>query len=196
MEKDWIGTEQAPFKIIGASNHCDDEREQNDFYATDPEALEPLLMREKFSHSIWEPACGMGHLSKRLKSHGFNVKESDIIDRMGNETIDFLQYDGKFNGDIITNPPYSKAKEFCEKALEVIPNGNKVAMFLKLTFLEGKARRKFFEKNPPFWVYVFSDRQRCARNGDFGEKKERGAVCYAWFVWLKGYKWAPHIDWI
>ena len=60
-----------------------------------------------------------------------------------------MQYNGIFNGDIITNPPYKYAKEFVEKALEVIPKGNKVAMFLKLQFLEGKARRKMFETSPP-----------------------------------------------
>lgn len=195
MEKDWKGTENAPFKIIGASNHCDYEREQHDFYATDPETLEPLLRKVTFAHSIWEPACGLGHLSMRLKDHGFNVKESDIINRIGNDTIDFLKYDGKFIGDIITNPPYSKAKEFCEKALEVIPEGNKVAMFLKLTFLEGKSRRAFFERNPPFWVYVFSERQKCAMNGDF-DKLKGSAIAYAWFVWVKGYKGAPNIEWI
>ena len=34
-------------------------------------------------------------------------------------------------GDIITNPPYKYALEFIEKALELIPEGNKVAMFFK-----------------------------------------------------------------
>lgn len=196
MEKDWIGTSKGMFKTIGASNHCEHEREQHDFYATDPETLEPLLAKERFAHSIWEPACGLGHLSMRLRDHGFNVRESDIINRIGNETLDFLKYDGnRFIGDIITTPPYSKAKEFVEKALDVIPYGFKVAMFLKLTFLEGKARRAFFEKTPPSCVYVFSERQKCAMNGDF-DKYKQSAVAYAWFVWVKGYKGNPNIEWI
>jgi chromosomal replication initiation ATPase DnaA len=33
-------------------------------------------------------------------------------------------------GDIITNPPYSKAQEFVEQALKMIDEGRKVAMFL------------------------------------------------------------------
>jgi hypothetical protein len=63
--------------------------------------------------------------------------------------IDFLQWDSPFDGDIITNPPYKFALEFVEKALELITDGHKVAMFLKLQFLEGKARRAFFDKAPP-----------------------------------------------
>lgn len=51
--------------------------------------------------------------------------------------------------DIITNPPYKFAREFVEKALEVVADGQKVAMFLKLTFLEGQARRELFRRCPP-----------------------------------------------
>ena len=45
--------------------------------------------------------------------------------------------------DIITNPPYKYAKEFVEKSLELIREGGKVAMLLKLTFLEGQKRQVF-----------------------------------------------------
>ena len=35
-------------------------REANDYYATEPKALELLLDLETFSHDVWEPACGEG----------------------------------------------------------------------------------------------------------------------------------------
>ena len=50
-----------------------------------------------------------------------------------------------FSGDIITNPPYKYALEFVEHALNIVQQGRKVAMFLKLTILEGKARKAFFK---------------------------------------------------
>ena len=81
------------------------------------------------------------------------------------------------------------------KALEVIPEGNKVAMFLKLTFLEGKKRKHLFLKNPPKKVYVSSSRLYCSKNGDF-EKHTSSAVAFAWFVWEKGYKGDTIIKWI
>ena len=144
------------FTTLGASNHTSAERETNDYYATDPRALEMLLELESFSKDVWECACGGGHLVDVLKAHGHNVKASDIVDHgyEGTEIIDFLKVTkedikGDFSRDIVTNPPYKYAKEFVEKALELTPDSGKVAMFLKLTFLEGKARRELFEKYPP-----------------------------------------------
>lgn len=54
-------------------------------------------------------------------------------------------------------------------------------MFLKVTFLEGKARKKMFQENPPKYVYVSSSRLACAKNGDF-ETYNGGAVAYAWYI--------------
>lgn len=120
MDKDWRGKPGDLFKIIGASNHSKEERQVHDYYATDPNTINALFEREDFSSEIWEPACGEGHLSKRMQELGKWVRESDIIDRIGNEVLDFLSYDKDWDGDIITNPPYSKAKEFVEKALSCL----------------------------------------------------------------------------
>ena len=68
-------------------------------------------------------------------------------------------------------------------------------MFLKLTFLEGQARRKLFEENPPKIVYVFSKRVKCAKNGNF-ENISSSAVAYAWYEFEKGYKGDSIIKWI
>lgn len=148
--KDWTGNSRSAHAMLGARNYALNEREANDYYATEPKALELLLDKETFAPHIWECACGEGHLSEVLNKRGYIVKSTDLIDRgYGKGGIDFLQYRGTYKGDIITNPPYKYAKEFVEKALEVIPEGNKVAMFLKLQFLEGKARRKLFGCYPP-----------------------------------------------
>lgn len=199
---DWTGNQNSIFKTLGASSHSEGERQQHDYYATEPKAVEILLEQERFNPYVWECACGEGHISEVLKKHYYRVKSSDIIDRgyEGTEIIDFLtvrKEDIKhdFSRDIITNPPYKYAKEFVEKALEVSMDGTKVAMFLKLTFLEGKARKKLFKAAPPKRIYVFSSRVKCAKNGDF-ESIGSSAVCYAWFVWEKGFKGSPVIKWI
>lgn len=71
-------------------------------------------------------------------------------------------------------------------------------MFLKLQFLEGKERRKLFEISPPKIIYVASGRLLCAKNAEFEAMRKGGgsAVAYAWFIWEKGYKGKPTIDWI
>ena len=143
--KDWSGDTNSIFVTLGASNHTNKERSEYDYYATDPKAAKLLLKEETFNQNIWECACGEKHLSKIFEEHGFNVRNSDIVNRCDNEVFDFLSdYNMKWDGDIITNPPYKYALEFTQKALDIIYEGNKVAMFLKLSFLEGKKRKEFF----------------------------------------------------
>ncbi|MFR9206954.1 MAG: NAD(P)-dependent oxidoreductase [Lachnospiraceae bacterium] len=193
--KDWTGNNKSIYTTLGASNHSEKDREKHDYYATEPRAMELLLLEEQFAPVIWECACGEGHLSKVLEAHGYEVISTDLIYRgYGDQTIDFCTtYD--LQGDIITNPPYKYALEFVEAALNDVQIGRKVAMFLKLQFLEGKKRKDFFLQNPPKVVYVSSSRLICALNGEFN-KCASSAVAYAWFVWEKGFKGDPVIKWI
>ncbi|MCM1440067.1 MAG: NAD(P)-dependent oxidoreductase [Roseburia sp.] len=195
---DWTGNSNSVYMTLGASNHTDKGRENNDYYATEPKATELLCDLVEFTPMVWEPACGEGHISKVLEKRGYVVKSSDLIDRgYGFTGIDFLAQKGKWHGDIITNPPYKYATEFVRKALELIDNGYKVAMFLKLQFLEGKERKKLFTEYPLKTLYVSSSRLQCAKNADFeGMKKGGGsAVAFGWFVWEKGYKGESTIKW-
>ncbi len=140
------------YTAIGASNHTEKPREEWDYYATEPKAAELLLSVEDFHHTIWECACGEGHLSKVFEAAGHEVISTDIIYRgFGDaEPLDFLNETlDDFEGDIITNPPYKNAFDFVETALNTVKEGRKVAMFLKLQFLEGKKRKEFFTKAPP-----------------------------------------------
>ena len=194
--KDWTGNSRSAHATLGARNYAQNEREVHDYYATEPKALELLLERETFDLCIWECACGEGHLANVLKEHGYMVKATDLIDRgYGTGGVDFLKCEGEYHCDIITNPPYKYAKEFVEKALSLIPDGKRVAMFLKLQFLEGKARRKMFEKYPPRYIYVSTSRLCCAMNGDFEKYSKSNAVTYAWFIWEKGYTGEPTVRW-
>lgn len=193
--KNWTGNQNSIFKTLGASNHTDKDREQHDYYATDPKAAELLLELETFEN-ILEPSCGEGHLSKVFSDAGINVTSSDLVDRGYGTQKSFFDYE-EWNGDIITNPPYKYGLEFVEHALKIIPDGNKVAMFLKLQFLEGKRRKKLFEANPPKTLYVSSSRLLCAKNADFeGMRKGGGsAVAYGWFIWQKGFNGRTEIVW-
>ena len=132
--------------------------------------------------------------------HGFNVASSDIVDcgsELQTTVKDFLRYnpDSKNRRDIITNPPYKFAAEFVEHELDISQEYVKVAMFLKLTFLEGGKRKQLFDKYPPKKIYVFRNRIDCWKNGVKPDKPSK-AVCYAWFVWEKGWHGEPRISWI
>lgn len=199
--KDWVGDKNSIFKTLGATNHTDKEREENDYYATNPIAIDALLNDGgvKLSPKVWEPACGQGHLSERLKQYGYEVYSTDLIYRgYGTGGVDFLKYRGNWDGDIITNPPYKNSLPFVEHALDVVLESGRVFMFLKLSFLEGKARRKLFDIGCLKTVYVSSSRILCGKNGEFDHMGagKQSAVAYAWFVWEKGFKGDPIIKWI
>lgn len=192
MSKDWTGNYHSVCGCLGAHNECKEDREENDFYATQPIAAEWLIKLENLDNNIWECACGQGHLGKVFEEHGYNVLATDLIDRgYGQGGVDFLKSDGLFVGDIVTNPPYKYAQEFIEHALCLIPDGYKVCMFLKVQFLEGKARRELYENCPPRTVYISSSRIQCGRNGDF----KGSMVAYAWYVWEKGYHGDTILKW-
>ena len=184
----------------GASAHATEAREVDDYYATDPEALKRFLGAIDFplNHFIWEPACGGGHLVEVLKERGYNVMATDIVDRgSAVKTADFLTLKGDWSGDILTNPPFKHAEAFVRKALDLIWYGNRVVFFLRIMFLESTKRQTLFKKYPPKYVYVHSSRMATAKGGDFEKYKGGGkSMCYAWFVWEKGYKGEPVIRWI
>lgn len=201
MAKDWIGNGKSVFVTLGASNHTDKDRESNDFYATDPIAVDKLVGSIGFIPSVvWECACGTGCLSERLKQYCHGVVSTDVIDRGYGQVQDFLLAKEMPSGCscIITNPPYKLATEFILHALSLLPDGGKCIMFLKTTFLEGEKRhRLLFSKYPPQRILQFSKRVLCAKNAEFQKMRKVGsAVSYAWFVWEKGYKGETTITWI
>lgn len=199
--KDWKGNSNSIWKTLGASNHTIKDRQNEDYYATDPHAAELLLEIEDLDKNvpIWECSSGENHLANVFKGHGYKVRTSDIVKRTETtEVLDFLSDDVyDWNGNIITNPPYKMVSEFVEKAMRIIHKGNKCIMFLKLQFMEGKQRRKLFEKYPPKTIWVSSSRIMCAKNGKFDEMIAGGgsAVAYAFYVWEKGYKGDTVVKW-
>lgn len=117
--KEWKGNSNSAHAAIAA--HCGGGktmRQEDDFYATDPKALEALdavvnsidvpqkqVIRNirlckaylgSYSQYIWEPAAGTGNLSNWLKEHGYNVIASD------------LKYRGCTDGSIVDGVDFLK----------------------------------------------------------------------------------------
>lgn len=180
-------------RINGWGTHSDYDRQPDDFYSTDPVAIDYLLKYESFDKNIWECACGNGNLSKRLIMNGYDVYSTDKYDRGFGDVLNFLTVDKKFDGDIITNPPYKIATQFILKALEL--SNRKVAMLFKINFVESIKRYEgIFKDNPPKKIMVFVKRINCYRNDD--RNLGSSAVVYAWFVWDKEYTGKTVFEWI
>lgn len=181
------------------------ERVENDYYATPYDSTKALLNNVEFTGNFLEPCVGGGHIVEVIKQYYPNedIFYMDIVDRGYEDTLvdNFLEHDfkGQKFDNIITNPPYSSAQEFLEKSMEIINENGKVAMFLKIQFLEGVKRKDMFKKYPPKYIYVFTKRQNPWRNGSAVDEKGKpwsSTMCFSWFVWEEGFKGEPVVRWL
>ena len=88
----------AVFRALGVNSET--ERQKDDFYSTDPKAVESLIRFLKdnnieIPYQIVESSVGMGHIAKVFEDEGHNVTGYDIIDRGWHDTIvaDYLLVD-------------------------------------------------------------------------------------------------------
>lgn len=90
------------------------------------------------------------------------------------EGVDYLDTDYGHVDCIITNPPYSLAQEFVEKAHK---DADVVIMLLRLGFLESSKRFDFWGEYPVDHLITLSKRPSFT-----GDGKTDGAG-YAYFIW-------------
>lgn len=164
-----------------------------DFFPTPRWATQVLIDVEDFQGDIWECACGDGAMSEVLKLTGNNVHSSDLYDRgYGESGVDFLTATRKFK-NVVTNPPYNSAEGFVNAGLD--KSEEKLALLLRLAFLEGAGRNKsIFSKHPPSRVWVFSERITFYPVG--AEIRGSGTTAYAWFIWDKRSSSNTELHWL
>lgn len=81
---------------------------------------------------------------------------------------DFLSDDYSYNkvDYVIMNPPFTTIEPFVIRGLEIAEKG--LLVFGRLQFLEGQSRyENILKDNPPTDIYVYVDRIKCGKNGDF-----------------------------
>lgn len=176
------------------------QRKKGDFYQTPYSMTTQIclhLVNRYNIYSILEPAAGEGSIIKVLKEFfpESKIYASDLYRKINKK--DFLsEKDYPLNKTyswIITNPPYSLANEFIQKAKQIAPN---VLMLLPLNYLQGEKRFKdnIFKELKDVFIFtrmpMLSDRVR--EDG----KYQTGMQAYAWYHWQKDYSFAPEIHWI
>ena len=171
------------------------KRNEADFYATPLETVYaildvlPDLNEVKF---ILEPSAGNGNIIKALRSrdiHGFcieamefreeekeNLEELADVVTIGNFLTDDTKH-SKYDL-IIGNPPYSLAKEFIDKSLELLAPGGRLIFLLRTNFLESKKRFEWWQDKLPNGLYVLNKRPSFTGKGT-------DATSYSWFIWQK-----------
>lgn len=163
-----------------SGNNSNGKRKKSDFYETPYSLTRQFLDATHWNKTAktLEPACGNNAIVKVLSENNFtNITAYDI-------EIDFLTETNKFE-QIITNPPFSLARQFIFKSKEI---SEKFALLLPLSYLHGKERfdtvysdRKF----PLDSVYVFTRYPMLGDKLREDGKYNTGMMVYAWFVWDK-----------
>jgi hypothetical protein len=164
-----------------------------DFFPTPSWATYALIDNEKFEGDIWESACGNGAMSEVLKETGQKVVSTDLYNRKyGEAGVDFLSATRRAS-NIVTNPPFNAAEGFVRSGLKMADR--KVALLLRLAFLEGANRqRTIFTAAPPSRVWVFSERITFYPAG--AVRQGSGTTAYAWFVWDKQASGGTQLKWL
>lgn len=120
-----------------------------------------------------------------LRRAGFEVVGSDIADGWDFLTVPVPR---SFRG-IITNPPYTLATKFIERALSLVPEDGFVAMLLRCDFDSAKKRKHLFGGCPQFAKKLtLTQRIRW-----FEDCRASPSFNHAWFVWLRAHQGPPTI---
>ena len=172
------------------------KRKPYDFYATPIDVIENFMKYidlNKYGNKILDPGAGNGNIStvikkmyrwKNVTALEIREEEREKLKTFCNNVIidNFLEISNLEKYDIIIgNPPYSLAREFVEKSLELLSENGILVFLLRTSFLESKSRYEFWQKNPLSELYVLSKRPSFTGKGT-------DSASYAWFIWDKSNK--------
>lgn len=168
-----------------------------DYFPTPPWATRALMEcvfprfdmrphRARGTGSVWEPACGEGHMSEVLKEYFGEIVATDIVEYGGGQydAMDFLHCCAFPVDWIITNPPFTSnaTEKFILHALDLARVG--VAMFVRCQILEGIGRyERLFKPHPPTLIAFFAERVPLVK-GKWSPDAST-ATAYCWLVWMK-----------
>lgn len=167
-----------------------------DYFPTPPFATRALC---EFLHmgltpmwSVWESACGQGHMAVPLAEYFGEVRASDVCAYGFGEVHDFLMpfepasISASKPDWIITNPPFRLAQAFALAALQRAACG--VALLVRTAFLEGGYAKdgtsrfeRLFKPHPPSMILQFCDRVPMVK-GRY-DPEASTATAYCWIVW-------------
>ena len=166
------------------------KRIEYDFYPTPIEVIHNFLEHYRLKDGvILEPCAGCGNFIQAIRDKGYkniivaNEIRQEEYQNLINSGADYISHKDFLTESlpvhevktIITNPPFSKAKEFILRCKELYPNAE-IIMLLRTAFLESKARYEFWQQYPVNKLYILSSRPKFVNN-------KTDATSYAFFVW-------------
>lgn len=207
------------FKLMGS--HSATERAKDDFYQSSPEIANALFECVKAGIKgnkvyaaglentvVIDSSVGTGVLLESFKNKCWSLIGYDIADR-GYKFVRVQDWLTVQPGDeaketwfyrhpkiIVQNPPFKLALEFVQHGLELLNKGELLFSLHRIQFLETRERfaKLYGNKQKPKYVFVFANRVTCVAPDV--PNKGQGAMCYAWFMWQKGFRGNTQIKWI
>lgn len=158
--------------LIGGGDQA--KRSPSDFYPTPPEVTHALMLflrsRDLSPRKVWECACGDNAMVNVIRQYT-DCYGSDI--RRG---TDYLTTRNQDADAIITNPPFSIADKFIEKALG---EADTVAFVLKTQYWHAAKRKPLFDLRRPAFILPLLWRPSFVRG------KNAPLMDVIWTVWTK-----------
>lgn len=176
------------------------ERHERDFYETPPEAVHSIAHLLPRAGYVYDAGCGSGALVRHAGSvlSGAYVTGVDLVPQVEAgehydevHAVDWLEFEEDQPSTtkmVITNPPYSKAREFIDHALDLVGPEGHVWALLRLGFLASQRRFHWWQQHPAD-VYVLSKRPSFTGNG------RTDASAYMWAAWGPGPRGTWEVVW-
>lgn len=167
-------------------------REEHEHYVEPEWVSRRLFEEERFSGSIYDPACGFGTIVRSAVAAGYKATGSDIVDRGGGFVLDFFRRQDAVD-NIVSNPPFDVAKDFCKQALRLAR--------LKVAFIFPTSRlnaARWLMMMPLCRVWLLTPRPSMPP-GDViarGEKPGGGKTDYCWLVFEQQYCGQVTMQWL
>jgi hypothetical protein len=179
---------------------------QEDSWYVEPQWCSARLFdAEYFDGAICDPTCGIGQIPESAIKAGYTTIASDLVDRGyrgpgWRGTGDFLASTTPRDA-IVCNPPYGNLlRLFIEKALSLVSDHGKVAMFVPTARLHAA---HWLTDHPLSAVYFLSPRPSCPPGPVYlSEYRANGKAAsgdtkdYSWWVFEKGYNEWPRLAWL
>ena len=183
------------------------DRKCHDNYETPAWAIASLLSRHhEIDGTIIDPCCGPGSIVRevrRLRSTaivgGLELRTIEVPDgcRAGVDGLAELRAAALVGGAAdwaVLNPPFTMALEFALTTWQSVERG--MAIFQRTAWMEGVARgNKLWDVLPCSHVWIFRHRVDCFPEGQV-DHSTSGMLCFAWYVFTRGYTGRPQLGWI